>query len=158
LSRGGNYSPAKREREAEKARKKQEKAERRMQKRERGPRDIPIVSADEITGGLPSVEEAMRAMETRATAPRSAATIPARLFVGSLSDDTNGEHLRAAFSEFGPVAEAVVVLHRETRTSRGFGFVTMADRKDAAAAIDALHGSELNGRRIVVNVATERQR
>jgi RNA recognition motif-containing protein len=43
---------------------------------------------------------------------------------------------------------------RDTRASRGFGFVTMADRRDAPRAIAAMHGSDSMGRTMVVNVAT----
>jgi len=51
-----------------------------------------------------------------------------------------------------------VVKDRDTGRSRGFGFVVMTDRKDASKAIDKLNGAELDGRNIVVNVATERSR
>jgi RNA recognition motif-containing protein len=50
------------------------------------------------------------------------------------------------------------MVDRTTNQSRGFGFVTMQNRKDAGAAIDALDGSELEGRRIGVNIATDRAR
>ena len=59
---------------------------------------------------------------------------------------------------FGKVSDAAVVTDRDTGKSRGFGFVTMADRKDAAKAIDEMNGAELDGRAIVVNMATERRR
>jgi len=154
----GNYSAGKREREAERARKKQDKANRRAHRREMGPGEIPVVDVTDITGGLPSIEQAMSNMERRATEGRAAATIPVRLFVGSLGDEVSGELLRELFEEIGPVVEAVVVFDRDTRRSRGFGFVTMADRKDAARAIDELHGYELHGRRLAGNVATQRSR
>lgn len=153
----GTYSPAKRQREADKARKKQEKAQRRRDKRERGPEEIPVVSAAELTGGLPSSDEALRNMERRASAPRSASPIPFRIFVGGLSDDTRAEDLRQLFGEYGPVIDAVVVTDRDSGRSRGFGFVTMESRKDAPAAIEALHGARLHDRNIVVNAATERR-
>ncbi len=156
MSRGGNYSPSKRQRETDKARKKQDKAARRMDRRERGPTEIPVVSAADVIGDVPSVEEVMRALENRA--PRAASSIPARLFVGGLSDDTTEEDLRQVFGAHGPVADAVIVVDRETRAPRGFGFVTMENRKDAPRAIEQLDGFELKGRHIVVNVATERQR
>ncbi len=158
MSRGGNYSGGKREREAERARQKQEKAQRKAQRREAGPGRVEVVSAAEATRGIPSTEEALLAMERRANEGRSAATIPVRLFVGSLGDEINGEDLRVAFAEFGPIVEAVVVLDRDTRRSRGFGFVTMANRKDAPRAIEALDGAEIKGRRIAVNIATDRAR
>lgn len=154
----GTYSPAKRQREADKARKKQDKAERRRERRDRGPGEIPVVSAAELMGDVPSSDEALRAMEERASAPRSASAIPARLFVGGLSSRTTAADLREAFEEFGPVVDAVVVTDRETGSSRGFGFVTMESRKDAPRAISGLDGTELHERRIVVNAATERQR
>jgi RNA recognition motif-containing protein len=66
--------------------------------------------------------------------------------------------LREAFGAFGEVADAVVMVDRGTGQSRGFGFVAMRNRKEASAAVEALDGSELNGRRIGVNVATDRAR
>jgi RNA recognition motif-containing protein len=148
-------SVGKRQREAEKARKRRQKAETRQRRRERGPGEIPISTAEEITGDLSAAEDAAKA---RAAAPRGAKAIPARLFVGSLSWDTSADDLREAFGAFGVVVDAVVVSDRDTGKSRGFGFVTMENRKDAARAIDELNGSELDGRNIVVNLATERQR
>lgn len=151
------YSGGKRQREAEKARKKQEKASRRQDRRESGSGgSFEMVTAEEAAGNLPSIEQAMRAIEARAQAPRGAAAIPARLFVGGLSWDTNEQSLADAFKPYGPVSEVAVVLDRDTGRSRGFGFVVMENRKDAAKAIDALNESNLDGRTIVVNVATER--
>lgn len=154
----GNYSAGKRQRETEKARKKQEKAQRRRERRERGPGEVEITTAEEMTGALPSVGEALLAMQNRQNSPRGANAIPARLFVGGLSHDTTSEGLRAAFEKYGAVIEAVVITDRDTGASRGFGFVTMQNRKDAPRAIDALNESDLDGRTIFVNVATERGR
>lgn len=154
----GKYSPAKRQRETDKQRKKQEKAQRRQEKRDRGPREIEIVSASDIIGDVPTPEEAMRAIEARAQAPRSAASVPARLFVGGLGDRATAAALKQLFEQFGPVADAFVVTDRDTGASRGFGFVTMEDRKDAARAIEELDGTDFDGRRLAVNVATERSR
>lgn len=154
----GYHSPGKRQREANQARKKQEKAQERLDKRGRAPRELSVVSAADLQGGLPSIEEAMRAIENPGQAPRSAASIPARLFVGNLSSSTTEADLRTAFGAFGSIADAVVMVDRGTGAPRGFGFVTMADRKDAPRAIRELHGSELKGSSIAVNVATERGR
>jgi RNA recognition motif-containing protein len=154
----GNYSLGKRQREAERARKKQEKAEKRTQRRERGPGEAMFGTAEEMTGALPSVEEAMRALENRAAAPRGAAAIPCRLFVGGLSWNTTEADLRTAFAQFGAVTDAVIVTDRDTGKSRGFGFVTMENRKDGAKAIEGLHDTVLDDRAIVVNIATERSR
>jgi RNA recognition motif-containing protein len=154
----GNYSLGKRQRETEKARKKLEKAEKRQQRRERGPSEIQLATAEEMTGQLRSVDEVMAAMENRASAPRSAPPIPCRLFVGGLSWETTDQDLRAAFGQFGVVTDAVVVTDRDSGKSKGFGFVTLENRKDGPRAIEGLHDTELNGRMIVVNAATERSR
>ncbi len=155
---GGDYSLGKRQREQQQARKQQEKEQRRAMRREQGPSEPEIVSAASVVGNLPSSEETLRAMENRAQAPRGVASIPCRLFVGGLGTNINEAQLREAFGAFGPIADAIVMIDRGTGQSRGFGFVTMSNRKDAAAAVEALDGSELHGRRIGVNVATDRAR
>jgi RNA recognition motif-containing protein len=154
----GKPSLEKRQREADKAAKKAEKAEKRRQRRERGPSEIEMGTVEEMIGNLRSVDEVLRSLDNRDGASRSAAPIPCRLFVGGLSRETGDEDLRAAFSPYGVVTDAVVVVDRNTGTSRGFGFVTMENRKDGRRAIEALHNMQLNGRTMVVNVATERSR
>ena len=152
----GTYSQDKRQREINKARKKREKAERRDQRRDEGPSEIEIVSADEAAGYVPSTREAMQAIADRANAPRAAAGIPCKLFVGGLSWNTTVEVLRDVFGEFGTIGDAVIISDRNTGRSRGFGFVTFANRSDAARAVEELDGVELDGRNIVVNVATDK--
>ena len=157
MSRGA-YGMDKRAREAEKARKKREKADRRADRRDRGPGEIEIVSASEMTGDLPSINEALQQIELGPGGGegRSAAAIPCRLFVGGLSWNIQTPDLREIFEEVGEVVDCVVMTDRATGRSRGFGFVTMADRKLAQKVIDELNGAEVDGRRIVVNIATER--
>lgn len=79
-----------------------------------------------------------------------------RLFVGSLSWNTDDDGLRAAFERFGAVEDAKVITDRETGRSRGFGFVTFEDEAAAQAAIQEMNNSELDGRTLVVNEAQER--
>ena len=152
----GNYSQEKRQRDSDKARKKREKAERRALRREQGPSEIEIVTAEEIVGNVPTPHEAMLAMEERARAPRTSTAVPCRLFVGGLNWDTTVETLRGVFGEFGKITDAAILTDRGTGRSRGFGFVTFENRKDAAKAVEQLDGAELEGRNIVVNVATGR--
>ncbi|MDD9947754.1 MAG: hypothetical protein OXU20_42325 [Myxococcales bacterium] len=152
----GNYSEGKRQRDADRARKKRDKAQRRATRRERGPATEEFTTAEAIIGDVPTSEQALRDMQARASAPRASSTIPCRLFVGGLSWDTSEDTLRKAFEPHGPIADAFILRDRATGRSRGFGFVTMENRKDAARAIDALDGSELDGRALVVNVATTR--
>lgn len=81
-----------------------------------------------------------------------------KLFVGGLSWDTTDDGLKAAFDRFGEIAEAKVILDRDTGRSRGFGFVTFNDAEAAQSAIGEMDGSELDGRRIKVDVAQDRGR
>ncbi len=79
-----------------------------------------------------------------------------KLFVGSLPWSVNDEELKETFEKHGTVISAKVIEDRDTRRSRGFGFVEMESSSDANNAIKALNDSELNGRNIVVNEAKPR--
>jgi len=81
-----------------------------------------------------------------------------KLFVGSLSWDTNDEGLRQAFSPHGTIEEAIVISDRDSGRSRGFGFVTFEDDEAADKAVAALNGTELDGRTIRVDVAQAKER
>ena len=78
------------------------------------------------------------------------------IFVGSLAWGTTSEGLEQAFSRFGTVISAKVISDRETGRSRGFGFVEMETGADEA--IEALNGSDMDGRNIVMNEARPRER
>ncbi len=76
-----------------------------------------------------------------------------KLFVGSLPWSISDEELQAAFAPHGNVLSAKVVTDKETRRSRGFGFVEFENESEANAAIQALNGSDLKGRNIIVSEA-----
>lgn len=78
------------------------------------------------------------------------------LYVGNLSFDTTEDGLREAFAEHGEVASARIITDRETGRSRGFAFVEIDD-ESAEAAIEAMNGTELDGRPLRVNEARERE-
>lgn len=80
-----------------------------------------------------------------------------KLFVGGLSWGTDNAALELAFGRFGDVAEAQVVMDRETSRSRGFGFVTYKQDEAAETAIAQMDGSSLDGRTIKVNEAHDRR-
>lgn len=81
-----------------------------------------------------------------------------RLYVGNLSFQTTESDLENAFSQDGrQVASVSVMVDRDTGRSRGFAFVEMASDSDAAAAIQAMDGVELDGRALRVNEAEERR-
>jgi RNA recognition motif-containing protein len=76
------------------------------------------------------------------------------LYVGNLSYDTDEDTLRSAFEADGrSVLKVSIITDRETGRPRGFGFVEMASPADAEAAISAMDGFELDGRRLRVNEA-----
>ena len=75
------------------------------------------------------------------------------MFVGSLPWSASDEDLQTAFAAHGNVLSAKVVTDKETRRSRGFGFVEFETEAEATAAIQALNGSELKGRNIIVSEA-----
>lgn len=76
-----------------------------------------------------------------------------KLFVGNLPWSIDSEQLKETFSKYGDVTDAHVLTDKVTGRSRGFGFVEFATDEEAASAIDALDGSEMDGREINVNVA-----
>ena len=80
-----------------------------------------------------------------------------KLFVGKLAFSTTDESLLALFTGFGKVISASVITDRDTRQSKGFGFVEMENQEDAQKAINELDGKEFEGRSIVVNVARPRE-
>jgi cold-inducible RNA-binding protein len=80
-----------------------------------------------------------------------------KLYVGNLSFQTTEDELRQTFGQYGTVNTAQMVMDRETGRSRGFAFVEMADGAEAEAAIQALNGSQLDGRSLTVNEAKPRE-
>ncbi|TAK85105.1 MAG: RNA-binding protein, partial [Aquabacterium sp.] len=80
-----------------------------------------------------------------------------KLYVGNLAYSIRDEDLNQAFSQFGGVQSAKVMIDRETGRSKGFGFVEMGSDAEAQAAIQGLNGQALAGRAIVVNEARPRE-
>ena len=80
-----------------------------------------------------------------------------KLFVGSLPFETTSEELNKLFAEIGDVESANIVTDRMSGRSRGFGFVEMAKDEDATKAVEKLNGTEVSGRKIVVNEARPRE-
>jgi RNA recognition motif-containing protein len=76
-----------------------------------------------------------------------------KIYVGNLTWGTTNDSLRDLFTQYGEVVDANVVTDRQTGRSRGFGFVEMTDEAAGQKAIEALHGTDYEGRNLVVNVA-----
>ncbi len=79
------------------------------------------------------------------------------LYVGGLPYSTTETQLEELFSAHGTVESARVIADRMTGRSRGFGFVEMSAEDEAQKAIEALNGSQLEGRSLTVNEARPRQ-
>ena len=75
------------------------------------------------------------------------------IYVGNISYSTNETMLEQAFSAYGTVDSARIITDRDSGRSKGFGFVEMADQSEAQAAIEALNGTDIDGRSITVNEA-----
>src|ERR1044072_313274 len=76
-----------------------------------------------------------------------------KLYVGNLSFSTTEETLQAEFGAHGQVEEVAVITDRDTGRPRGFAFVAMSNDAEGRAAIEALNGTEIDGRTITVNEA-----
>jgi len=76
-----------------------------------------------------------------------------KLFVGSLPWAVDDQALEDLFKDFGTVSSAKVIMDRESGRSKGFGFVEFDDDNAAKEAIAKLHGSDMQGRSLIVSEA-----
>ncbi len=79
------------------------------------------------------------------------------LFVWNLPWSLRGKDLIEIFSQYWEVTFARVILDRETRKSKGYGFVEFANTDDAEKAKEEMHEAEVNGRSIKIDYARPRQ-
>jgi len=80
-----------------------------------------------------------------------------KLFVGNLSFETTENDLQDLFEQHGQVGEVALTMDRMTGKSRGFAFITMNDKAQGEAAVNALNGKEFAGRALTVNEARPRE-
>ena len=80
-----------------------------------------------------------------------------KLFVGNLSFNTTENALQDAFAAHGTVLEANIMMDRMSGRSRGFAFVTMSSAEEAERAIQGLHGQQIDGRALTVNIARPKE-
>ena len=76
-----------------------------------------------------------------------------KLYVGGISYSATNEDLKKHFETAGEVKDAVIIMDKMTRRSKGFGLVEMTSKEDAQKAISMLHDKEFQGRKLTVNVA-----
>jgi RNA recognition motif-containing protein len=76
-----------------------------------------------------------------------------KLYVGGLPYSVTDGQLQEIFAAHGTVESARVISDKFTGQSRGFGFVEMSSGDEAQNAIQALNGTQLDGRTLTVNEA-----
>ncbi|OGL42778.1 MAG: RNA-binding protein [Candidatus Schekmanbacteria bacterium RBG_13_48_7] len=80
-----------------------------------------------------------------------------KLYVGGLPFSVTDGQLEELFSTHGTVESAKVITDQYTNKSRGFGFVELSSNDEAQKAINALNGTEIDGRTITVNEARQKE-
>jgi RNA recognition motif-containing protein len=79
-----------------------------------------------------------------------------KIFVGNLSRRVTPDALQQLFETFGQVASIEIIKDKFSGESKGFGFVEMASKTEADAAMSGLNGRELDGKSLTVNEARPR--
>lgn len=80
------------------------------------------------------------------------------IYVGNLPYSANEEDVSGLFAPFGPVERVKIITDRETGRSKGFAFVTLGDQSQLNAAIEALNGSDFQGRALRVNASEPKEK
>jgi RNA recognition motif-containing protein len=76
-----------------------------------------------------------------------------KIYVGNLGFSISNEALSQKFAQYGTVSSAKVIMDRDTNRSKGFGFVEMSSSAEASKAINALNGTDFDGRSMNVSEA-----
>jgi RNA recognition motif-containing protein len=80
-----------------------------------------------------------------------------KLYVGNLSYSATEQELQELFGQAGTVVSATIIKDRETKRSKGFGFVEMSSQAEAETAIKMFNGFSLSNRELTVNIARPRE-
>jgi RNA recognition motif-containing protein len=78
------------------------------------------------------------------------------IYVGNLPYNAAEEDLRQTFGQYGQVQKVNIIKDKFSGESRGFGFVEMANHDEGMAALQALNGADMGGRKLNVNEARPR--
>ncbi|WP_028974570.1 RNA recognition motif domain-containing protein [Spirochaeta cellobiosiphila] len=79
-----------------------------------------------------------------------------KLYVGNMNFKVVEDDLGELFAQYGDVENVKIITDRETYRSKGFGFVEMAQQEEAEKAIQELNEAEWMDRKLVVNLAREK--
>ena len=80
-----------------------------------------------------------------------------KLYVGNLSYSSTEQELQELFGQAGTVVSATIIKDRETKRSKGFGFVEMSSQAEAESAIKMFNGYSFGNRDLTVNIARPRE-
>ena len=80
-----------------------------------------------------------------------------KLYVGNLPFASTAQDLEALFGTVGTVSVVEIIFDKFTGRSRGFAFVTMSSGEEAQQAVEKLHGHQMDGRALAVNIARPRE-
>mgnify|MGYP001170007936 FL=1 len=76
-----------------------------------------------------------------------------KLYVGNLPFSATEDSLKEAFLQFGTVESVTIITDRDTGQSKGFGFIELSTKQEAASAIAKMNGTEMDGRTLKVSEA-----
>jgi len=79
------------------------------------------------------------------------------IYIGNIPYSMKEQNLVEVFQEYGPVESAKVIIDKKTKRSKGYGFVEMANEQDEVAAVEAVNGQEVGGRKVKVSKANPRK-
>ena len=80
-----------------------------------------------------------------------------KLYVGNLTYTVTEQQLRELFGQAGAIKEVALIMDRDTQRPKGFGFVEMTTQVEAQKAIEMFNDYELDGRRLMVNLARPKE-
>ena len=84
---------------------------------------------------------------------KSVIIVVMKIQITDLSRKITEKELNNLFAAFGMVSSTIIIMDKITGKSKGFGFVEMADEKDALEAIKKLHKTKVDGQKISVKKA-----
>lgn len=76
-----------------------------------------------------------------------------KILIRNLARTTTEAALKAMFAEHGTVQSCTLVMDKDTKSSKGFGFVEMPKAGEAKAAIKLLNNQDVDGNKIRVKRA-----
>ncbi|KDR81662.1 hypothetical protein GALMADRAFT_239752, partial [Galerina marginata CBS 339.88] len=77
------------------------------------------------------------------------------LYVKNIDPEVTQEEFEKLFIQYGSVTSALISVDEEGK-SKGFGFVNFENHEEAQKAVDGLHDTEINGRKLFVSRAQKK--